>query len=164
MTQIISFIVAFSENRVMGKDNQLPWRLPDDLAFFKTHTLNKPIIMGRKTWNSLGKPLPNRLNIVISRNQLELPAGVLYFASLEQAILALPDEPEIMIIGGAQIFKLAENLVNKVYFTKIHANIEGDILIPEFNYSGWNLEFSTRHEIDDRHNYAFTFEIWNKTL
>ena len=131
---ILSLIVAMSENRVIGKDNKLPWHIPADLKRFKQITSGHPIIMGRKTFESIGKPLPNRTNIVISRTQTRTDGTVAWCQSLEQALeIAKESEgsEETFVIGGAEIFRLALPYVNKIYFTKIHQIIEGDVFLPD---------------------------------
>lgn len=163
-TPLISFIVAASTNHVMGRNNQLPWHLPDDFAFFKKHTLNKPIIMGKKTWDSIQKLLPNRPNIILSRSLTTAPEGAYLFKSLDDAIEAFKDSPEIMIIGGAEIFKSALNRVGRIYLTRIHACIEGDIIFPTINFSKYSMIYEQYHKQDERHAYDFTFQIWDKIL
>jgi dihydrofolate reductase len=159
---IISFIFAASTNNIMGKDNQLPWHLPDDFAFFKKNTLNKPIIMGKKTWDSINQALPKRSNIILSRTMTIPPKGTFLFSSLDSALQAFNDVSEIMIIGGAEIFKCALAQVNRIYLTRIHATIEGDIIIPDIDFSKFQLTFEQDHPADERHQYAFTFQIWDK--
>ncbi len=160
-----SFIVAMSENRVIGINNSMPWHLPNDLAFFKTHTLNKPIIMGKNTWLSIGRVLPQRTNVVISRSKLDLPESVYQFSTLSDAIEALPSQ-ELMIIGGAQLFTAAMPYVSKVYLTHVHAHIEGDIYMPalELTTPLWQRDFTQKHEKDAQHAFPFTFEIWQRSL
>lgn len=128
---IVSFIVAMSENRVIGRDNQLPWHISEDLKRFKRLTLGHPIIMGRKTFDSLGKPLPKRRNIVITRNQNLVLDGAEICQSLDDALELVKDEPEVFVIGGAEIFKMAMPLANKIYLTVVHKNVDGDVYLPE---------------------------------
>ncbi len=162
---IISLIVAIAENGTIGINNLLPWHLPDDLAFFKQNTVNKPIIMGRKTYESLGRPLPKRDNIVISRHPApdNLPENVFYFTSLNQAIEAYQDAPEVMIIGGAQLYCSALPYMNKLYLTVVESEVAGDTYLPEvlalpFNQA--NLIHTENHTEDEKHIYPFRFEIW----
>ncbi len=161
---LLSFIVAASTNNVMGKNNQLPWHLPDDFAFFKQHTLNKPIVMGKKTWDSIQRILPNRPNIILSRSLTVCPDGAYLFQSLDAAIEAFKDYPEIMIIGGAEIFKSALNQVGRIYLTRVHAHIEGDIIMPAFDFSKFSCNYEQYHTQDERHAYDFTFQIWDRIL
>jgi dihydrofolate reductase len=136
MTQL-SMIVAYSRNRAIGKDNQLPWRLPGDLAHFKRHTLGKPIIMGRKTWDSLGRPLPGRHNIVVSLAGQSDFTGATQVNSLEAALAAAGDEPEVFLIGGAQLYAEAMPKADRIVATEISADIEGDAFFPALNANEW---------------------------
>lgn len=139
----LAMIVAQSSNRVIGRDNKLPWYLPGDLKYFKQATMGKPIIMGRKTFESIGKPLPGRLNIVISRDASFTAQGIKVVMSLPEAIELAESQAlidgvdEAMIIGGAQIYALALPEVERLYITQVHADIEGDAYFPEFNRSQW---------------------------
>lgn len=163
---IVSLIVAIAENSTIGINNSLPWHLPDDLAFFKANTISKPIIMGRKTYESLGRPLPKRDNIIISRHPQpdNLPDNVFYFDSLDKAIAAYQDTPEIMIIGGAQLYKSALPYMNKLYLTLVETEVEGDTFLPEvlaLPFAEALLIHSENHPKDDKHSHSFRFEIWN---
>lgn len=162
----ISLIVAIAENGTIGINNSLPWHLPDDLAFFKKNTVNKPIIMGRKTYESLGRPLPNRDNIVISRQNApaNLPERVFYFRTLEQAIAAYKNVEEIMIIGGAQLYRTALPYMDKLYITLVESKVTGDTFLPEvlaLPFKRAKIIFSENHPEDEKHNYPFRFEIWD---
>jgi len=130
-------VVAYSRNRVIGRDNDLPWRLPGDLAHFKRVTMGTPIIMGRKTWESLGRPLPGRLNVVISRNAAYPVQGATLCGSLEEALQACGDAPRACIIGGEQLFRDALPLVDEIVATEIHADIEGDTFFPPLAEGQW---------------------------
>lgn len=133
----ISMIVAYSSNRAIGKNNQLPWRLPGDLAHFKRHTFGKPIIMGRKTWDSLGRPLPGRHNIVVSRAGQSDFTGATRVNSLEAALAAAGDAPEVFLIGGAQLYAEALPKANRIVATEISADIEGDAFFPALLAGEW---------------------------
>jgi dihydrofolate reductase len=160
----IKCIVAYSKNRAIGHNNTLPWRLPSDLAHFKKATMGQPIIMGRKTWESLGRPLPGRRNIVISRNSKYPANGAEVFCSLEQALEACRNESNICIIGGAQIFNEALPLIDEVIATEIMAEIKGDVFFPELSPSRWRetarrprvlengyeYEIATYQSVDDK--------------
>ena len=159
-----SFVVAASENNVIGKNNQLPWNLPNDLKFFKNTTWAMPVIMGRKTFESTGKPLPGRTNIVITRRKDWKADGVIAVNNMEEALKAAADTDakEAFIIGGGEIFKDNITTVDKIYITRVHAFIEGDAYFPEIDPTQWklvsNLDFST----DDRHKYAYSFQLWQR--
>jgi dihydrofolate reductase len=133
----ISLIVAYSRNRTIGKDNQLPWRLPGDLAHFKRQTLGKPIIMGRKTWLSLGRPLPGRTNIVVSRSGQGDFTGAVLVNSLESAIEQAAGSDEVFIIGGAQLYADALPVVDRIVATEVHAEVEGDAFFPALDPNTW---------------------------
>jgi len=147
-------IVAYSQNRIMGVNNQLPWHLPDDLKHFKALTTGKTVLMGRKTYDSIGKPLPNRRNIVLSRDKnLQVP-GCEVISSLD----ALFDsQDEIFIIGGAEIFKILLPKIQTLYLTEVQANIQGDVFFPQLNATEWREISREHHPQDDKHAYAFDF-------
>lgn len=139
-----SIIVAMTENNAIGLNNQLPWHIPEDLAYFKEKTLNKIIVMGRKTFESIGRSLPKRLNVVLTKNkEMMLPKEVLVFSSLKKALGDLEQYDlnneinEIMIIGGGEIYKEALNFVDRLYVTLIHKNLEGDVFFPEIDLNKW---------------------------
>lgn len=129
-TPQLRMVVAYSTNRCIGKDNDLPWRLPKDLAHFKAATMGMPIIMGRKTWESLGRPLPGRPNLIITNNSHYHADGATIYASLDQAIAACANAPVVCVIGGEQIFKLALPLTDEILATEVHAQVEGDTFFP----------------------------------
>lgn len=134
---LIQIVVAYSSNRVIGRDNGLPWRLPGDLAHFKRSTMGCPIIMGRKTWESLGRPLPGRLNVVISRNAGYVATGATVCTRLEDALAACADTPRACIIGGEQLFRMALPITDEIIATEIHAGIDGDTFFPELADDEW---------------------------
>jgi dihydrofolate reductase len=145
---MISLIVAMSQTRVIGKDNALPWRIPADLKHFKALTLGKPVIMGRKTFESIGKPLPERTNIVVSRSGFRA-TGVITAVSLPQALdIAHTHGEEAMVIGGAEIYRQALPMADCLYLTEVHADIGGDAIFPEINPQVW-CEVSREHHDDD---------------
>ncbi|WP_449430697.1 dihydrofolate reductase [Pseudomonas putida] len=164
----LSLIAALAENRVIGIDNSMPWHLPGDFKYFKATTLGKPIIMGRKTWDSLGRPLPGRLNLVVSRQPgLEL-AGAEVFSSLEAALVRAEQWAreqgigELMLIGGAQLYgqALEKGLVSRMYLTRVELSPEGDAWFPQFDKTQWRLESSDPQREGD--GPAYHFEVWNK--
>jgi dihydrofolate reductase len=176
----IVLIAAASENNIIGKDGGLPWRLPDDLKHFKRETIGRPVIMGRKTFDELfGKPLPDRVNIIVSRTLKETP-GAIVKPSLEEAIeyagsllaesLSAQQQtpaqpappPEICIIGGGEIYRQSLPIATHITLTRVHAQVEGDTTFPDFDKSEWRLDRSERHEPDARHAHAFTIEWWSR--
>lgn len=154
----LSLIVAMTKNRVIGLDNQMPWHLPADLARFKQNTLGKPVIMGRKTFESIGKPLPKRRNIVLSRTAVAID-GVEIVTSLEQALALVKDETEVMILGGGQLF--AEMIVraDRLYLTEIDTVLEGDTYFPVIDSKEWQVSFMQTHLADEKNPYNCCFKI-----
>jgi dihydrofolate reductase len=162
---IKTIIVAASENNVIGINNTLPWHLPDDLKFFKRITLGKPIVMGRKTFESLGRPLPGRLNIVLSRSTQTLPFGVLQFQDYDKAIDYLEDlgVEEVCIIGGGIIFQEALDGVDQIYITRVHTLLsEGEVFFPIIDEDIWVKIWEEYHPINETHPFAFTFQHFKK--
>lgn len=161
---IISLIVAVSQNNVIGKDNKLPWHLPIDLKYFKNITWAMPVVMGRKTFESMGKPLSGRANIVITRNKEWQAQGVKAVKSIDEAIIAATelDANEIFIIGGAEIFRSALPLADKLYLTLIHENFDGDVFLPEINLNQWKLVKSKDVQPDDKTPYPLSFQLWER--
>ncbi|MGN6579202.1 MAG: dihydrofolate reductase [Bordetella sp.] len=133
----LTLIVAYASNRVIGRDNGLPWKLPGDLAHFKRTTLGHPIIMGRKTWESLGRPLPGRTNIVVTRQADYAAAGAVVVTSLQAALDACTNDAEPFIIGGAQLYALALPTADRIVATEVHARIDGDAWFPELPQNQW---------------------------
>ena len=137
----LSLIVAMASNRAIGLNNQLPWYLPEDLRYFKTMTMGKPIVMGRKTFDSIGKPLPGRLNIVVTRNSSWSFEGVNVAASLNKAkaiaLEANEHTPEIVVIGGSEIYNMAINQADRLYITRVKGSFKGDVFFPEFDETNW---------------------------
>ncbi len=169
---ILSLIVAASENNVIGVKNTLPWHLPDDLRYFRSTTKGHPIVMGRKTFDSIGHPLPGRRNIVVSRSTKSI-AGCDVFSSLADVLLdptIQQEEGEVFIIGGAQIFAealmeiLEKVRVHRLYLTRVHAQIEGDVFLPDINWKHWKLASSQYHPHDASHQYSFTFEVYERVV
>ena len=155
----ISIIVAVSENGVIGKDNQLLWRLPDDLKRFKQLTLNHPMIMGRKTFDSIGKPLPGRTSIVITRDPNFAFEGVVVVHSLEEALATARDlnVDEAFVIGGGEIYKKVQTLADKLYVTEVKTMIDGDTFFEIENPDAWTETERIVHEADERHKLKFEF-------
>jgi len=156
---LISIIVIMSRNGVIGVNNQLPWHLPKDLKWFKTNTLGKPIAMGRKTYESVGKPLPGRENIVITRDLNFTAPGCTVMHSLEAVLEYTKDVEELMIVGGAQIYEQALPLTQRLYLTRVQAEIAGDRYFPSWDPQQWQQIMVEHHYADDKHAYDFDFEI-----
>ena len=161
---ILSLLVAADENNVIGKDNQLPWHLPNDLKYFKNQTWGMPILMGRKTFESIGKPLPGRKSIVITRQQNWKHEGISIVHSIEDAIntAASFGVKEIFVIGGAEIFKTAFDEAQRIYLTRIHHQFEGDTWFPEVDAGSWNLVRQRFCQADEKNAYAHTFQVWER--
>ena len=159
---MITLIAAAAENNALGKDNDLLWHLPEDFKRFKQITSGHYIIMGRKTFESFPKPLPNRTHIIITRQKEYLADGCLVVHSLEEALEISPQNEEVFIIGGAQIYKQALPFADKIDLTRVHIELDADAFFPEFNTSEWNLVFSEKHFKDEKHQYDFTFETYIK--
>jgi dihydrofolate reductase len=154
---IVSSVVAISENNAIGKDNKLLWYLPTDLKHFKQITNGQTIIMGRKTFDSMGKPLPNRRNIVITRNlDLKLD-GAEVTNSLAGALSLCTTEEEVFIIGGAEIYKQAMDQTNRIYLTRVHQRFDADAYFPELDMTKWVETAREEHQPDEKNNIAFTF-------
>lgn len=161
---MLSIIVAVADNDVIGSGNQLPWRLPDDLQRFKALSLGKPIVMGRKTFDSIGRPLPGRLNVVISRQQGLQIAGCLVVSSLDEALAAAPSAPEIVIVGGADIYRQVLAQVATIHLTRVHADVHGDVVFPKLAADEWREVATEYHPADERHAHAFTFSTLQRVV
>jgi len=154
---IISIMVAIAENHAIGKNNQLLWRLPADLKHFKDTTSGHTVIMGRKTFDSVGKPLPNRRNIVISRNtSLEMP-GAEVVSDLESAIALCDDHEEVFIVGGAQIYRMAMGITDKIYLTVVKGTFDADTYFPPIDPNFWEETDKISFEPDEKNAWAYTF-------
>ena len=160
----ITLVVAASQNNAIGKDNQLLWHLPKDMRFFKNTTWALPILMGRKTFESMGsKLLPGRLNIILTTQKALTISGAIVVNSLNEAIsyASSQDYKELMVIGGGQIYDIALSLANKIWLTRVHTNIEGDTFFPTLDTS-WEKQVVESHTADEKHIYAFDFECWKR--
>lgn len=154
---VISLIVAMAQNGVIGRDNALPWRLPEDLKRFKEFTLGKPILMGRKTFEAIGRPLPGRANLVLTRDRDWRAEGAIPVHSVEEALLQTRTCDELVAIGGAEIYRLLLPLARRIYLTHVHADVPGDTYFPAFDPAQWDdVEFRTV-PADERHAYPLTF-------
>ena len=159
---LVTLIVAVADNGVIGRENTLPWHLPEDLKRFKRLTMGKPMIMGRKTFESIGKPLPGRLNIVVTRDSNYRREGVEVVHGTDAALEAAAGASEVMVIGGAELFRLFLPRAGRIHLTRVHGNIEGDVMWPALDIREWDVVERERHEADDRHAHAMTFEVWEK--
>ena len=155
---IISMIAAMANNRVIGKDNQMPWHLPADFAWFKRSTMGKPVVMGRKTYDSIGRPLPGRLNVVISRDESLEIEGVTTVTSIDQALELVSDVDEVMIIGGGSIYESCLSKANKLYLTHIDLEVDGDTQFPGWG-EGWKQSFSETYQADEKNKHNMEFVI-----
>ena len=160
----ITLVVAASENNAIGLNNQLLWHLPKDMRFFKNTTWGMPILMGRKTFESMGsKPLNGRLNIIITRNKNWLNEDVSVVHTMEEA-MALATKfsyKELLVIGGGEIYEMALPLAQKIWLTRVHTTIEGDVYFPKLN-TEWEMVSSTQNTADEKHKFSFDFECWKR--
>jgi dihydrofolate reductase len=157
-----SIIVAMARNRVIGVDNTLPWHLPADLKHFKELTMGHHIVMGRKTYESIGKPLPGRTSIVITRNVNNVVPGVIVVNSLEAAIAACGNDEEIFVIGGAELYRQAIALADRIYLTEIDADISGDAHFTELDHRLWKEVVRDSHVADEKNRYSYHFVIYDR--
>jgi dihydrofolate reductase len=156
---LICLVVAIARNRVIGRDNGLPWRLSEDLKRFKATTLGKPVLMGRKTFESIGKPLPGRRNIVLTRDLRWSGEGIDVVRSVEEALRLVRGVPELAVIGGAEIYRLTLPIAQRIYLTRVEADITGDTLFPELDASQWSEAQLGAHPADERNQYPATFLV-----
>jgi dihydrofolate reductase len=159
---LISLVVAMARNRVIGRDNGLPWRLSADLKRFKATTLGKPILMGRKTFESIGKPLPGRRNIVLTRDRAWHAEGVDAVRSVEQAIELAHGAAELAVIGGAEIYRLMLPIAGRIHLTRVEADVTGDTLFPELDWAQWREVEAGAHPADERNQYPVSFMILDR--
>jgi dihydrofolate reductase len=159
---VVTLIVAVADSGVIGRGNTLPWHLPADLQRFKRITMGKPILMGRKTFESIGKPLPGRENIVVTRDPNYRRDGIRVVHDADGALCAAGDAPEVMVIGGAELFRAFLPRAGRIHLTRVHGNIAGDVRWPALNERVWQVVEREVHPADERHAYAMTFEVWEK--
>jgi dihydrofolate reductase len=160
----LSQVVAAADNNAIGKNNQLLWSLPNDMKFFKNTTWGMPVIMGRKTFESLGKPLAGRTNIIITRKPNWQPEGVFVANEIREAmtIAAKTDAKEAFIIGGGEIYKQTMPITQRLYLTRVHTTIEGDTFFPEFNKAEWELLSQLDFTADAKHAFDYSFQVWQR--
>ena len=160
---LLSLIVAFDQNRVIGKDGTLPWSLPRDLRRFKEISLGKTVVMGRKTHQSIGRMLPERKNVVISSNASLVDANCLSFSSLRKALKALAGDKEVFIIGGESIYRESIPLANKIYLTEIDGSVKGgDVYFPKLDLNDWEIELKEKHLPDLKNKFGMTFKVLHR--
>lgn len=158
---MVSIIVAIAKNGIIGDKNSLLWHISEDMRFFRETTSGHPVIMGRKTYDSLGRPLPKRTNVVISRTTKHIE-GCTVVGSLEEAIALFPKEEEVFIIGGAQIYALAMEVADRLYLTRVEHDYQGDTSFPEWDESKWKLLSRTPYERGEKYEYPFAFECYER--
>ena len=158
----LSIIVAMASNRTIGINNTLPWRIPEDLKHFKALTIGHHMIMGRKTFDSIGKPLPGRTTVVVSHNKRLKIEGCIVANSLEKAIAACSDDTEIFVVGGAQLYELALPLADTMYVTEVRQEIEGDARFPEFDMSTWQETARERHSQQEPQTLEYHFVTYRR--
>jgi dihydrofolate reductase len=151
-----------ARNRVIGRDNQLPWRLPADIAYFKQVTLGHPVVMGRRTYESIGKPLPGRLNVVVSRSPEFRAPGCTVVASLDEAWQVTAGAPEVAVIGGTSLFEEALPIADRIHLTEVLADVPGDTWFPDFDRGEWNEREVLSHPADERHALPFRIVVLDR--
>lgn len=158
----LTLIVAAAENNAIGKDNKMLWHLPNDFKYFKKNTLEHSVVMGRKTFESIGKPLPERRNIILTRDMNYTHEEVDVANSVQEVLNYCRDEREIFIIGGAEIYKQTLPLADKILLTRVHTTIDGDAYFPELLDHEWNLVSAENHEKNEKHAFEYTFEVYER--
>ncbi len=162
MNPPLTLIAALAHNRVIGCNNRLPWRLPADLQFFKQTTMGKPLLMGRRTWESIGRPLPGRQMIVLSGNSGYSAPGCVVAPSLEAALREAGAVNEIMVIGGALLYAQTLPLADRLYLTQVDAEIAGDAWFPQWEPQDWRLDWEENHPADAQHAWPYRFQRWQR--
>ncbi|MCH2117225.1 MAG: dihydrofolate reductase [Pirellulales bacterium] len=163
---IFSMIVAVSENGVIGRGGDLPWHLSADLRRFKAITMGHTLMMGRKTWESIGRPLPGRQMVILSRQENYRVDGAEVVPDFDKGrqLAEAHGETEVFVIGGAEIYRQALSKVERLYLTRVHASVEGDTCLPEIAWENWKLLESERHEVDDKHQFAYSFQTFTRIV
>jgi len=161
---IISLIAAMDKNKVIGKNNSLPWNMPEDMKYFRDKTKGKPVIMGRKTYESIGKPMPQRTNIIITKDQDYKVEGCIVVHSIDEALKAAGNVEEVMVIGGSQIYKEFLPKANRMYLTFIDAEFEGDTYFPEYNIEEWKEISYEEHERDAENPHDYRFVVLERAV
>jgi dihydrofolate reductase len=158
----LALIVAMDEQGMIGKENDLPWRLSADLQYFKRITMGKPILMGRNTHESIGRPLPGRRNLVITRQADYQAEGCEIYSSIESALAACADQEEVMIMGGASIYEQTLALAERLYITQVHAVVEGDTHFPTWSKQDWRCIQTESHSADEKNEYDYSFNVFER--
>ena len=160
----VSLIVAVSSNGIIGRDGDLPWHLPADLKHFKRSTMGHHLIIGRRTWEEVGKPLPGRTMVVVTRSRRFFPEGVFVVRSVEQALELAAEDDQPFIGGGSQIYRiaLARDLVDRIYLTRIHAEVEGDTFFPDFDLDEWELVSEEHCKAEDKNEFDYSFLVYER--
>ncbi|HIN53148.1 MAG TPA: dihydrofolate reductase [Planctomycetes bacterium] len=158
----ISIIVAISQNGIIGRELDLPWHISADLKRFKALTMGHHIVMGRKTYESIGRLLPGRTTVIITRQSDYQIPGAIVVNSVEQALAVAADDQETFIVGGSQIYNLVLSLVDTLYITRVHADVEGDTRLDAIDWSAWECESSERHSADEKNDHEYSFEIYRR--
>jgi dihydrofolate reductase len=161
LTRRISFVLAFDRNKVIGRDGGLPWRLPDDMKHVREVTSGKPLIMGRRTYASIGRPLKGRTSIVLTRDPAFHQEGVLIARTPDEALALAGDVPEVIVFGGAEVFRQFLPIADRIYLTQVDADVGGDTYF-DFDGTDWRVVENTPHPADERHPYAFNFLILDR--
>jgi len=158
----ISLIAAMDHNRLIGNDNELPWHLPADFAYFKSVTMGKPILMGRKTFESIGRPLPGRINIVMTRDRSLKIEGVICVADMDQAVEQAGDADELMVIGGSTLYEMLLPQADRLYITYVDGEFEGDAWFPDFDESEWQKVSTRCSDVDENNQYRCEFVVFER--
>jgi dihydrofolate reductase len=161
---VVSLIVAMSSNGIIGRDGDLPWHLPADLRHFKKTTMGHHLIIGRATWDEVGKPLPGRTMVVVTRNREFSAEGVLIAHSVDEALALVGNDEEPFLGGGAEIYRqaLEAGIPDRLYITRVHAHVEGDTIFPPIDLDGWLLADRVDHPADEKNEYPYTFECYDR--
>lgn len=158
----LSLVCALAENGVIGRDGNLPWHLPKDLQHFKRLTIGGVLLMGRRTWDSIGRPLPRRRSLVLSRDSAFQPEGAEVFGHLDSALAEAREAPEVFVIGGAAVYAATLSRAHRLYLTQVHADVSGDVYFPAFDQEDWSLVEEEHHEADPRHLFPFSFRTYTR--
>lgn len=159
---MISLIVAMAKNRVIGANGGIPWHLPAELKMFKAITMGHHMIMGRNTWESIGRLLPGRTTVIVTRQPDYKVPGAIVASSLDEAIAACDNDPEICVIGGAQLYAASLPVADRIYLTEVDADVSGDTFMPEFDLSEWRARTVTPHAADDKNPHRFTLTVYDR--